>query len=264
MVSVADEVKGTGVRVSLERFEGPLDLLFFLIKRDEIDIYDIPIARVTEQYLEQIRMMQMLDLEVAGDFLVMAATLMRIKAKLLLPRPEMEEEEEEGGDPRDELVQRLLEYRRFKNVSIHLREKAENRLHLVGRSPTDVGEAPPDEPDEPLELQIPVDLVGLLKTFADLIERAPSMDPYEVILDEFTLEEKIERIEREIDSNEQIEFQDLFDAETKKMEVIVTFIAMLELLRLQRIHLTQSGLFGRIWIRRRSERDDGIPAETEA
>ncbi len=261
MVSIADEVKGTGVRVILESFEGPLDLLLFLIKRDEIDIYDIPIARVTEQYLEQLRLMEMLDLEVAGDFLVMAATLMRIKAKLLLPRPELDEEEEEGGDPRDELVRRLLEYRRFKNAAAQLREKAENRLQLGGRSPAEVEE--PSQ-DEPAELQIPVDLVGLLKTFADLIERAPSMEPYEVILDELTLEEKIEQIERDIDRNEQVEFQDLFGAEAKKMEMIVTFIAILELLRLQRIHLTQSGLFGRIWIRRRSERDDGIPAEHEA
>lgn len=252
MVQIADEVKGTGYRVVLESFTGPLDLLLYLIKRDEVDIYDIPIARVTEQYLEHVRLMQALDLEVAGEFLVMAATLMRIKAKMLLPRPEVEGEEEEE-DPREELVRRLLEYRRFKNAAERLKERAEERLHRVGRGRLDLEE--PEE-EEPGELEIPVDLVGLLRTFAQLIERAPRMEPYEVILDEFTLEEKVERIESVLVRDGEVEFTDLFEGGASRAEVIVTFIAMLELLRLQRIRLRQSAIFGRIWIRRRTDPPD--------
>lgn len=252
MVQVAEEVKGTGYRVVLESFEGPLDLLLFLIKRDKIDIYDIPIARVTEQYLEHVRLMQALDLEVAGEFLVMAATLMRIKAKMLLPKPEVEGEEEEE-DPREELVRRLLEYRRFKNAAERLKERAEERKQMVGRGRLDLEEP---EVDEPAELEIPVDLVGLLRTFAQLIERAPRIEPYEVILDEYSLEEKLEGIEIVLGREEEVEFTDLFSEGASRAEVIVTFIAMLELLRLQRIRLRQSAVFGRIWIRRRTEPPD--------
>ncbi|MFH1277807.1 MAG: segregation/condensation protein A [Candidatus Eisenbacteria bacterium] len=267
MVQIAEEVRGTGYRVVLESFEGPLDLLLYLIKRDEIDIYDIPIARVTQQYLEHVRLMQALDLEVAGEFLVMAATLMRIKAKMLLPKPEAEGEEEEE-DPREELVRRLLEYRRFKNVAERLRERAVERGLLVGRGRLDL-EGPEEE--EPEELQIPVDLVGLLRTFAQLIARAPRMEAYEVILDEFTLDEKVERIENILDRDGEVEFTDLFSEGASRAEVVVTFIAMLELLRLQRIRLRQAALFGRIWIRRRTDppdedtgiEDDGIGNENE-
>jgi segregation and condensation protein A len=237
MVRIADEVRGTGYRVVLESFEGPLDLLLYLIKRDEIDIYDIPIARVTEQYLEHVRLMQALDLEVAGEFLVMAATLMRIKAKMLLPKPEVEGDEGDEEDPRDELVRRLLEYRRFKNAAERLKERAEERRRLLGRTRLDL-EAP--ERDEPPEVEIPVDLVGLLRTFAQLIERAPRMEPYEVILDEYTLEEKVEEIERRLAHTEEFEFTELFARQARRMEVIVTFIAVLELLRLQRIRLRQA------------------------
>ncbi len=258
MASTTEEIRGTGYRVELDAFQGPLDLLLYLIKRDEIDIYDIPIARVTEQYLAHIRLMQMLDLEVAGEFLVMASTLMRIKARMLLPRTESEEGEEE--DPRDELVRRLLEYRRFKNAAEKLREKAEERGFLLGRAPAENGDG---EPSEAGELLVPVDLVGLLKTFAQLMERAPSLEPYEVILDTFTLEEKVERIERALAESDEIEFDNLFETGAVRREIIVTFIAVLELLRLQKISLVQADLFGRIWIRRRSEAEHGIGIENE-
>ncbi|MFH1680274.1 MAG: segregation/condensation protein A [Candidatus Eisenbacteria bacterium] len=253
MVPMTDEVRGTGYKVDLESFQGPLDLLLFLIKRDEIDIYDIPIARVTEQYLEHIRLMQMLDLEVAGEFLVMAATLMRIKARMLLPRPELEEGEEEE-DPREELVRRIIDYRRFKNIADRLRDRAEERSHLAGRPEPD-GEDP--EPADRGEVLIPVDLTGLLRLFADVMERTPRLEPYEVILHEYTLEEKIERIENALRKAEEVEFEGLFEPEAKRAEIVVTFIALLELLRLQRIALVQAGLFGRIRIRRRTEAGDG-------
>ncbi len=258
MSQAVTEIEGTGYRVKLEKFEGPLDLLLFLIKRDEIDIYDIPIAHVTEQFLAHVRILQMLDLDVAGEFLVMAATLMRIKAKMLLPRPE--EEEEEEGDPREELVQRLLEYRRFKQVADKLRERFDERKQLFGRPRTEWEKERTEEPEEVL---IPIDLVGLLKTFSDLIERAPRMEPYEVIVEEFTLEERIELIERRLDEAEEVPFENLFDKNASRREIIVTFIALLELLRLQRITLHQARLFERIWIRRRARSEDGGDTESE-
>ncbi|MBN1826061.1 MAG: segregation/condensation protein A [Candidatus Eisenbacteria bacterium] len=262
MVSIAEEIRGTGYRVQLEKFEGPLDLLLYLIKRDEIDIYDIPISRIADQYLEHVQMMQMLDLDVAGEFLVMAATLMRIKAKMLLPRP-AEDEEEEEEDPREELVRRLLEYRRYKRAAEQLTRDREERRLLVGRTRFMPEEDEEGEEEDPPELQVPVDMVGLLRVFAQLIERAPRIDPYEVILDEYNMEEKAELIERRLGEEEQVEFTSLFGEEPPKQEVIVTFIAVLELLRLQRIRMVQAGLFGRIWIRRRTEVPDGIPAEQQ-
>ncbi|NNE10045.1 MAG: segregation/condensation protein A [Gemmatimonadetes bacterium] len=252
MVPATEEIKGTGYRVNLENFEGPLDLLLYLIKRDEIDIYDIPIARVTSQYLEHVRHMESLDLEIAGEFLLMAATLMRIKSKMLLPRQLDDDGEEEEGDPRDELVQRLLEYRGYKRIAEQLSEKADLRKQLVGRQSPPYEQGDEEEP----ELLIPVDLVGLLRTFTTLLENAPRMEPYEVMLEEYTLEEKNELILHWIEKNERVEFTTLFPAKATRSEIVATFISMLELLRLQRITISQTDTFGRIWIRRREGGDE--------
>ncbi len=256
MVNTADDIRGTGYRVKLEAFEGPLDLLLYLIKRDEVDIYDIPISNITEQYLEQVRLLESLDLEVAGEFLLMASMLMRIKAKMLLPR-QIDDDEEDEGDPRNELVQRLLEYRKYKRIAEELKESAAERHQMVGRLAIEV-----DAPEEPPDLVIPVDIVGLLQTIATLLERAPRMDSYEVILDEITLEEKIELVESRIRMEDRIEFISLFGENPRRLEIVVTFVALLELMRLQKITLSQSGLFGRIWIRRR-EGEDGTGIEQE-
>lgn len=257
MVQAATEISGTGYRVQLEKFEGPLDLLLFLIKRDEVDIYDIPISRITGQFLEHVQAMQMLDLGIAGEFLVMAATLMRIKSKMLLPRPVLEDEAEEE-DPRDELVRQLLEYRKYKHVADHLTDRAADRFQIINRQRHELDRS---EEDEPAEVTIPVDLVGLLRTFANLIERAPSMDPYEVILDEFTLEEKVEFIEKQLEEEGEVEFASLCREGAVKGEIIITFIAILELLRLQRVTLNQSNPFGRIWIRPRLSASNGTTDE---
>jgi len=250
VVQAVEEIKTSGYRIKLESFEGPLDLLLFLIKRDEIDIYDIPIARVTEQYLKHIQMMEVLDLDVAGEFLLMAATLVRIKSRMLLPR-QLEEDEEDEGDPREELVQRLLEYRRFKRVAEGLTVRAGDRARRLGRPLPDLDDMPEEEP----ELLIPVDLAGLLRTFSGLLERTPRIDTYEVILDEFTLEEKVEHIMNRLVGDERVEFNNLFRKTASRIEVVMTFVAILELLRMQKIALSQSGIFGRIWIRRREDED---------
>src|SRR5215207_1746308 len=153
--------------VKLERFEGPLDLLLHLIQRDEIDIYDIPLARITQQYLTYIELMRLLDLDVAGEFLVMAATLMRIKAKMLLPLPAVGEEEQEG-DPREELVQRLVEYRQFKEAAGTLKMREEDRRLLFGR-----GMIPGEDEMGPLPLA-PATLFDLLDALNRVMSRIPA------------------------------------------------------------------------------------------
>ena len=161
------------VTVKLARFEGPLDLLLHLIKRDEIDIYDIPIAHITQQYLAYLELMRALDLDVAGEFLVMAATLMRIKAKMLLPLPQLGEEEDEG-DPREELVQRLIEYRQFKEVAGTLKSKESERRMLYER-----GMVPGEDELGPV-LLAPASLFDLLDSLHRVLARLPEATVYDV------------------------------------------------------------------------------------
>lgn len=231
-------------QVRLASFEGPLDLLLHLIKRDEIDIFDIPIARLTEEYLAEIRMMELLDLEVAGEFLVMAATLVRIKARMLLPRPQDEETPEEE-DPREELVQRLLEYREFKRAAEDLGAREEWRRTLFGRS------LPPGEKIVEEELVRNATLFDLVRTYRGVLERTPRLDSFEVILDEITLEDKIAEIVARLTAAERIGFRDLVEAHKRRVEIVITFIALLELARLGKVSLIQSALFEPIWIERR-------------
>ncbi len=231
-------------QVRLASFEGPLDLLLHLIKRDEIDIFDIPIARLTQEYLSEIRIMELLDLEVAGEFLVMAATLLRIKARMLLPRPEDEEAAEEE-DPRDELVQRLLEYREFKRGAEDFAEREEWRRTLFARA------VPPGETIVEEELVRNATLFDLVRTYREVLERTPRLDSFEVILDEITLEDKIAEIVARLEAIARIGFRDLLEAQARRVEVIITFIALLELARLGKVSLIQSALFEPIWVERR-------------
>ena len=183
---------GAPVVVKLERFEGPLDLLLHLIKRDEIDIYDIPIARITQQYLAYLELMRALDLDVAGEFLVMAATLMRIKAKMLLPAPQAAEEEDEG-DPREELVQRLIEYRQFKEAASTLRTREEERRQLFER-----GLLPSEDDAGPLPLA-PASLFDLLDAFHRVVARLPEPAVYDVRSEVYDVEEKMAVIARALE-----------------------------------------------------------------
>jgi segregation and condensation protein A len=231
-------------QVRLASFEGPLDLLLHLIKRDEIDIFDIPIARLTEEYLAEIRIMELLDLEVAGEFLVMAATLLRIKARMLLPRTEDEEAVEED-DPREELVQRLLEYREFKRGAEDLGQREEWRRALFGRA------LPPGDKVVEEELVRNATLYDLVRTYREVLERTPRLDSFEVILDEITLEDKMAEITERLSETERIDFRDLLESQARRIQIIITFIALLELTRLGKISLIQSALFEPIWIERR-------------
>ena len=227
-------------KVKLEKFEGPLDLLLFLIKKEEINIYDIPIAKITEQYLEYIRILEFLNLELAGEFLVMAATLMRIKARMLLPRQPDEVEEE--ADPRIDLVQALLEYQRYKEASTQLEAMEYQRRLLFVRPEAVSGEEPPD-------LEITFNLFDLICAFKKVLERA-EVRYLEVKPEEISLEERIEFLKEKIDKAEVVAFADLFDSASTRLDLVVTFLALLEILRLGLATVKQTRTFGEIWIHR--------------
>jgi segregation and condensation protein A len=245
------------VMVKLVRFEGPLDLLLHLIKRDEIDIYDIPIAHITQQYLSYIELMRQLDLEVAGEFLVMAATLMRIKAKMLLPLPAVGEEEEEG-DPREELVQRLVEYRQFKEAAGTLKTREEERRLLYER-----GMLPGADEAGPLPLA-PATLFDLLDALNRVMLRIPEQAVYAVQAEEYDVEEKMSLIARTVAEQGSVSFLTLMQACRARAEVIVTFIALLELVKLGQVAVSQAEPFGDIDIVARTREGTGADAPVES
>ena len=236
---------GSGARstvtVKLARFEGPLDLLLHLIQRDEIDIYDIPIAHITQQYLAYLELMRALDLDVAGEFLVMAATLMRIKAKMLLPLPQAGEEEDEG-DPREELVQRLVEYRQFKEAADTLKgREADRRLQF------ERGMVPADDELGPAPLA-PATLFELLDALHRVWARLPEQNVYEVAGEVYDVEDKIALIASTVAERGEASFSELLERCRARAEMIVTFMALLELIKLGRVRVVQGELFGDIRI----------------
>lgn len=248
----------TPVTVKLERFEGPLDLLLHLIKRDEIDIFDIPIARITKQYLAYLELMRQLDLEVSGDFLVMAATLMRIKAKMLLPLPASNEEEDEG-DPREELVQRLLEYRQFKEAAEQLKDKEGFRRLLHAR-----GIVPTEDDAGPLPLA-KVSLFDLLGALNRVLSRRPTDVPvYSVQTEGYDVEDKMSLIARTVAEEGRLLFSTLMLHARVRMEIIVSFMALLELIKLGQVIIEQDEAFGEIVILPKPPegRETDVPVET--
>lgn len=232
-------------QVRLEQFEGPLDLLLFLIKQEEINIYDIPIARITEQYLSYLERIPLADLESAGEFLLMAATLMRIKARMLLPKTAEAEEPEE--DPRQELVNRLLEYQKFKEVAGTLRDmERQRRLHfarVVRETPSGAAELP--------ELE-PATLFDLMKAFSSILARARHYDALEVQQEEYSIEEKRAEVLGRLDDEGRLLFEDLFQEDANRLQVIVTLIALLDLVRTRDVEVGQTRRFGEIWIEKRT------------
>lgn len=227
--------------VHLSQFEGPLDLLLHLIRRDKINIYDIPISHITREYLVFIEIMKELQLEVAGEFFVMAATLMRIKAQMLLPR-HLEEEEEE--DPRDELVRNLLEYRKYKEAAQHFAEREEDRRKVFTRA------IPRPDSEEPLVQSIEVNLFDLVEAFRKVLDDLKLQVSYTVDRDQVTMEEKIEIIRDMISKRSEVLFTELFRDGFDRMSVIVTFLSILELIRLGEIVARQMSNGTDIWLYR--------------
>ena len=239
-------------KIKLEVFEGPLDLLLYLIKKDELNIYDIPITRITEQYLEYLNLMQELDLDVAGEFLVMAATLMHIKSKTLLP-PDPDGIETEELDPRSELVRRLLEYKAFKEAADRFRIFEVERAKIFTRTGVE-----PDVDLNDLKL-IEVSLFDLLAAFTKVLKAVPQADPHEVVKDEYSVAEKVHEIFHSLARQPLIRFSDLFKSAKNKIEVITTFLALLELVRLREVLVTQDTHFGEIEISRNSKMIAPVP-----
>jgi segregation and condensation protein A len=241
------------VTVRLARFEGPLDLLLHLIKRDEVDIYDIPIAHITQQYLAYLDLMRALDLDVAGEFLVMAATLMRIKAKMLLPLPAVGEEEDEG-DPREELVQRLVEYRQFKEAAGTLKLKESERRLLFER-----GMVPGEDEAGPLPLA-PTTLFDLLDALNRVMARVPEAAVYEVHSEAYDVDDKMRLIASTVAEHGSMSFTELLMRCRARAEMIVTFMALLELIKLGQVAVTQAEAFGDITLVARMPEGSGTHA----
>ena len=244
-----DTLLADDYKVDLEVFEGPLDLLLYLIRREEVDIYDIPIERITAQYMAYLDVMRILDLNIAGEFLVMAATLMMIKSRMLLPVEERSSEEEmdqEWVDPRLDLVRQLIEYKKFKDAAqnLQMREIMVNEAFLFG------GDAPHFEKGEVNGSQAlgDIGLFDLLTAFKDVLERAPG-EPFghiEPIV--WSVPDKMTYIQELTEANDHVRFSLLFHPESHRNEIIVTFLALLELLRLHQVVLHQNAAFHEILI----------------
>ncbi len=230
-------------QIKLEIFEGPMDLLLHLIKKHELDIYSIPIALITQQYLEYIELMKSLDMEVAGEFLVMASTLTHIKSRMLLPPPENPDDDEDGVDPRAELIRRLLEYKSFKEAAGSLEDKEEAWSHVYTRAP----EAKPDLPADDEPLLFDFHLFDLLAALKEVMARMPDAK-FEITAEAVSITEKISQILSRLEASDSVLFADLFEGSTSKVHVIGTFLALLELIKTRIVKAVQIEQFGAIRI----------------
>lgn len=255
------------INVKLDVFEGPLDLLLHLIQKLEIDIYDIPIAAVTEQYMNYIHTMKTLELEIAGEYLVMAATLMAIKSKMLLPKQELELTEDDeildGEDPRDALVAQLLEYRKFKYAAGLLHEKESERSLYYTKEPMDVDEY---KEDNPLLAPNQLNTIDLFLAFHAMLEKKKSRQPVETTVagDDVSIEEKIATITQkmcQIDRDTPVNFESFF-ASYSKQEVVTTFMALLELMKKGIVHVEQEDNYSTILLYNTSEEIESSTEET--
>ncbi len=243
--------------IKLPVFEGPLDLLLHLIRENKVDIYDIPISLITRQYLEYIGLMKELNLEIAGEFLVVAATLIHIKSRMLLP-PDEEAEAEEMEDPRLELVQRLLEYQAYKDASVILREKEDEAHQVFWREPVEEGEEGEGE-DTGEPFLFDVNIFDLLSAFKKILDSAPP-EVVRITRETLTVKDRMLHIAELLEQTESVRFEELFAVSRNRTELIVTFLAMLELLRLGLARVYQEREFGNIWIinPRRGEVDAAV------
>ncbi|MBF0386637.1 MAG: segregation/condensation protein A [Candidatus Omnitrophica bacterium] len=243
----------------LDMFEGPLDLLLYLIRKNEVNIYDIPVTQITEQYLECIELMKMLDLDGIGEFLVMAATLLQIKSRLLLP-PDPNEKED-AQDPRTELVRRLEEYQRIKEAAEELRLRADARSDLFPRRVD--AEALNEIKDDSKEVFFEANLFDLITALTAALQKKPEPGSYEVMREEHTVEGKVHSIMHLLIDRPRIFLNELFANASDKMEVIVTFMAVLELCRVKEVVVVQKRLFSEIELVRKTDNILVVPASVE-
>lgn len=239
--------------VDVETFRGPLDLLLYLVKREEVDVLDIPIARVTEQFKQYLEVLQLIDVERAGDFLVMAATLMEIKSKLLLPRPEEGKDDEE--DPRLELVRQLIQYKRFKDAAAALEARAEEQSHRLPRQP-----APPSASGPPTLR--PVELWDLVSAFGRLMRETLALQPQTIAVDQTPLHVYMDLIVERLQSAGRLPLSALFAPPCTRARLVGLFLAILELTKVRRIVPEQSETFADIWVALAAEPTSEPPAQS--
>lgn len=224
-------------RAELDVFSGPMDLLLYLIRRDEVDVLEIPIAHITDQYLKALKALQLFDVNVAAEFMVMAATLMDVKSRMLLPDNTIEEEEDEQ-DPRDQLVRQLLEYKRFKKISNRLREMQEQRSRMFPRTPPEPREEP--EPVSVEEVLEDVSIWDLLSAYGEVMREIEMTRPHHIVYDEVPIEHYMERVmERVSDSDGETDFLSFFEQKPSRSRVVGLLLALLELVRQRKILLEQ-------------------------
>ena len=239
--------------VRLQTFEGPLDLLLHLIRKSEVNIYDIPITIITQQYLEYIALMEEMNLDVAGEFLVMASTLIHIKSRTLLPRPDPAQEDAAEEDPREALVRRLLEHQKYKAAA----ELLHDRETLRGAQFTRPDASVTDAAGDPYEPELEVDLFSLLAAFRGVLERASRRPPMVLPPDQVSIEDRIDQLLARLSETEACGFEDLFTGgDGSRAFMIVTFLALLEMIRLKLVRVFQSGSFGPIRVYRRARPAD--------
>lgn len=244
-------------KVKLDVFEGPLDLLLHLIKEEELNIYDIPISKITKQYFKYMDMMKKLNLNIAGDFLVMAATLTYVKSRMLLPKSETADEEE-VDDPRAELVRRLIEYKKYKEAAVGLRSREEGMSDSFSRS--FVSEWDENDADYLKEVSV-FQLLGALRT---LLSKADSPQLYEITLEDISVTEKMNGVMERLSFTPRIRFEDVFDVALSRMEMVGTFLAILELMKQRLIRVFQEKQFGPIWVQAAEESaEDNTSAKVE-
>ena len=244
-------------RIQLPVFEGPLDLLLYLIRRERVDIHDIPIAPITRQYMEYLDVMRELNLDVAGDFMVMAATLIHIKARMLVPvDPTEAQGEEDLEDPREALVQRLLEFQRYKDAAGVLHQKAQIRAATWTRPEASLPQFKDDAGEEMLE----AGLFDLVSAFKELLERRKTLLAHEVADSGKSVDQRMEELMELIREGESVEFLELFASQETKADMIATFLALLELIRIKRVKVYQRGVFGAIRVFRPVGPDAAVPA----
>ena len=240
-----------GYPVKLANFEGPLDLLLHLIRKHEINIYDIPIVLVTKQYLEYIDLMQELNLDVAGEFLVMAATLIHIKSRMLLPRPDPGQEDPDE-DPREALMRRLLEHQKYKAAAELLHERETLRSAQWTRPDGPITEIAGEAPEPEVE----VDLFSLISAFRAVVERAKHRPKVYLPAEQIPIEDRIEQLMTRLSETEACGFEDLFADVQTRAGLIVTFLALLEMIRLELVRVFQAGSVGPIRVYRRARPAD--------
>ena len=241
------------IKITLSAFEGPLDLLVHLIKKHQINVYDIPISLITKQYLEYLDLMQELNLDLASEFLVMAATLIHIKSKMLLPRPETASgDPTEEEDPRDALVRRLLEHQKFKAAAELLHDRETLRSAQWGRPDSRIEAIAGDD----YEPEIEVDLFSLLAAFRQVLERARERPPVPLPAHEISIEQRIDQLLGRLSETDACGFEDLFDDVATRPDMIVTFLAILEMIRLKLIRVFQTAGMGAIRIYKRARPAD--------